>query len=287
MKFLFERRLASEPGTEFYYNGGLSLSISWLIEKYAGMSVDKFAEKYLFSPLGISEYRWENVAGGLIDTDGGLHLKAMDQAKLGYLFLKGGVWEDQQVVSEEWVRKSTEMQIHNLDGPDYGYQWWGGRFHASHTSHNSYLASGHGGQKILVFPDHALVMVLNQEVFSNSYGHLNFLAIVSDYLIPSLSANIPEREIIDIAQEELLTLEGHYSFADMDEFIDVQAGEGLLVLRSSDGQQNEFSPVSSNTYVARIMDLFDVQIEFEADAEGRGFALISNFGYTSKRFIRH
>ena len=277
---------SGEPGTEFYYNGGLSLSISYLIEKYAGMSVDRFAEKYLFGPLGINEYRWENVAGGLIDTDGGLHLKAVDQAKLGYLFLKRGVWEDQQLVSEEWVHKSTEMHIHNIDGPDYGYQWWGGIFHASQTSYPSYLASGHGGQKILVFPDQALVMVLNQEVFSNPYGHLNFLAIVCDYLIPSLSANIPEPEIIDIAQEKLLTLEGHYTFADMDEFVDVQAGEGLLVLRSSDGQQTEFSPVSANSYVARIMDLFDVQIEFEADSEGRGFVLISNFGYTSKRFIQ-
>jgi CubicO group peptidase (beta-lactamase class C family) len=83
MKFLFERKLIHKPGTEFYYNGGLSLAISYLIETYTGKSVDRFAEAYLFKALGIQEYHWEAVTGGLIDTDGGLHLKPMDQAKLG------------------------------------------------------------------------------------------------------------------------------------------------------------------------------------------------------------
>lgn len=287
MKFLFERPLRGEPGTEFYYNGGLSLSISWLIEKYAGMSVDKFAEKYLFNALVIKEYRWENVAGGLIDTDGGLHLSAMDQAKLGYLFLNGGVWDDKQVVPEEWVRESTEMRIHNIEGPDYGFQWWGGEFHSLNFSCKSYLASGHGGQIIMVVPEHSLVVVVNQEVFSNPFGQMNFLAIMSDYLIPALSGKVPERNIIEVRQEELVKLEGNYTFTNPHEFIDVQAGEGMLVLRSSDGQQNEFYPVSANTYVARILDLLDVQIEFQTDAETLGQALVSNFGFTRKSFIRH
>jgi CubicO group peptidase (beta-lactamase class C family) len=94
MKFLFEKKLVQNPGSEFYYNGGLSLSISYLIEKYTKMSVDDFAEEYLFIPLGIIDYRWTKVENGLIDTDGGLHLKPIDQAKLGYLFLNNGIWNE-------------------------------------------------------------------------------------------------------------------------------------------------------------------------------------------------
>jgi len=286
MKFLFERRLTSEPGTEFYYNGGLSLSISWLIERYTGMRVDKFAEKYLFNALGITEYRWEKVAGGLIDTDGGLHLKPIDQAKLGYLFLNGGVWHDRQVVSEEWVQKSTQIHYHNADMPDYGYQWWGGRFHAMNETYDTYFASGHGGQIILVLPVHDLVLVLTQQVFSNPYGELNLLAVLSDYLIPALTGETTEREIIDLSQEELSRFEGHYESEDSNEFIDVLVVEGKLVLSSSDGQQNDFYPVSKNTYAARILDLLNVQIEFETDADSNTVTLISEFGYTSKGYSK-
>jgi len=286
MKFLFERKLTCEPGTEFYYNGGLSLSISWLIEKYTGMSVDKFAEEYLFSLLDITDFRWESVSGGLIDTDGGLHVRPMAQAKLGYLFLNGGVWQDTQVVSKEWVHVSTQIQYHNEDMPDYGYQWWGGDFHVKDETYETYLASGHGGQKILVLPEYDLVLVLTQQVFSNPYGDLNFLAIVSDYLIPALIGDIAKSENIELSREELAIYEGHYRTEDSDEFIDVLTGEGMLVLKSSDGQQNEFYPVSKNTYVARILDLFDVQIAFETDADTGKAALLSNFGYSSKRLSR-
>jgi CubicO group peptidase (beta-lactamase class C family) len=113
MNFLFERKLIHKPGKEFYYNGGLSLSISYLIEKYTKMPVDKFAEKFLFEPLSIDNYQWENVANGLIDVDGGLHLKPIDQAKLGYLFLNKGNWKGQQIVSKEWVAISTKMHVKN------------------------------------------------------------------------------------------------------------------------------------------------------------------------------
>jgi hypothetical protein len=135
-------------------------------------------------------------------------------------------------------------------------------------------------------PVHDLVIVLNQQVFSNPFGELNLLAILSDYLIPALSGEIPDREIIDISLEELSRLEGHYESVDSNEFIDVLAEEGKLVLNSSDGQQNDFYPLTKNTFEARILDLLNVKIEFETDSGSNSITLISEFGYTSKRFSR-
>jgi len=286
MKFLFERELVSPPGSQFYYNGGLSLSMSWLIERHTGMKVDQFAEKYLFGPLAITKYQWEEVAGGIIDTDGGLHLTPMDQAKLGYLCLNGGRMNDTQVVSEEWIRASTQVHFHNVDMPDYGYQWWGGDFHCMNQAIPSFLASGHGGQAILVMPDFELVMVLNQQVFSNPYGQLNLLSILSDYLIPAITGDNPEPEVIPMTQEKLASFAGHFESEDGDEFIDVQAGHGKLVLMTSNGQQDDFYPVSDQAFVGRILDIFSVQVEFVPDGDSHSLILLSNFGYTSKRLTR-
>lgn len=298
MKFLFDRKLIHEPGTEFYYNGGLSLAISWLIESWTGKSVDRFAETYLFNALGIKDYRWEEVSGGLIDTDGGLHLKPLDQAKLGYLFLNDGIWQGKQLVSGQWVKECTSVQHLNMDMPDYSYQWWCGDFYVLDKAYYTYMASGHGGQKILVVPELELVMVITQQVFSNPYGDLNFIAMLSDYIIPSLTGGKRSPEKISLPQEDLARFEGNYEALNRDDFVDVEAAEDRLVLRSSDGQVNEFFPMAGDTlaggdalagedaFYGRIMDLITVQIRFETDPLTGAASMHSNFAYSSREFYR-
>ena len=286
MKFLFERPLVSEPGREFYYNGGLSLSISWLIEKYTGMKVDKFADKYLFNALGIKDYRWEKVAGDLIDTDGGLHMKPMDQAKLGYLFLNKGKWNGIQLLSEEWIRVSTQMHVEVPEGPDYGYQWWGGNFHSKNLSFQSYLASGHGGQKILVIPEYDLIVVLSQQVFSNPFGDLNFLATLISYIGPAISGETSEYKFLDLTEEELAIWTGRYMSPCKEHFIDVCARQGSIELRTSSGEINEFYPVSKNIFVCRILDLLEISVEFQMDEPSEISTLVSNFGYRGIQYTR-
>lgn len=284
MKFLFEKKLVHTPGSDFYYNGGLSLSISWLIQKYTGMRVDQFAEKHLFKALGIKNYQWERVEGGLSDTDGGLHLTLADQAKLGYLFLKGGKWQGRQIVSEEWVRETVHVQQLNAGMPDYGYQWWCGEFHAMGRKFNTYMASGHGGQKVLVLPDYNTVVVIAQQVFHNDYGDLNFLAILSDYIIPSLTEEIHVNDRIVLSRNELEKYEGRYLSECEEEYIDAMAGDGHLILNSSNGEQNEIIAINDLLFAARIMELLTVQIEFLTGEDDKISGFSSRFGYSEREF---
>jgi len=286
MRFLFDRSVVSSPGSEFYYNGGLSLAISYLIEEYTNMSVDRFAETYLFKPLGIDEYRWEELANGLIDTDGGLHLEPIDQSKLGYLFLKEGLWRDEQLVSKEWVNEITKVQHRNADMPDYSYQWWCGDFYVKNEGYFTYFASGHGGQKILVMPDFDLVVVLTQQVFSNPFGDFNFIAILSDYVLPALTGDSASNEIINIRQKDLAKFEGHYTRDNSTEFMDILAVEGKLFLSSSDGQELELSPVGENLFESRILDILNVQFEFVTDTDANRVFINTNFGYRKLQFSR-
>jgi CubicO group peptidase (beta-lactamase class C family) len=129
------------------------------------VSLDLFAERYLFSPLGITDYFWQKVGNGAVNTYGGLRLRPRDMAKIGQLFLDGGRWQGQQVVSEEWVAESTKLRIGNafpgwVKADGYGYQWWLETFEVGPRRYSSYSARGRGGQYIIVVPELKLVVVV-------------------------------------------------------------------------------------------------------------------------------
>jgi len=227
------------------------------------------------------------VFNGLIDTDGGLHLRPIDQAKLGYLFLQKGRWRGRQLVSEEWVSASTKMHVDNTDQPDYGYQWWGGDFHYQDKTYRTYFASGHGGQKVIVFPDYNLIVVISQQVFDNPLGDLNFIAILDNYIIPALSGQQKQETVISLTAADLNNYIGRYFSEDRSEFIDVESDGNKLILTSSNGDRNEFYPVGEQTFTARILDLVNVRVKFGVDENGRATTLQSKFGYKDLQFSKN
>jgi CubicO group peptidase (beta-lactamase class C family) len=164
-RYVLEKPIATTPGTKFVYNSGISLMLGEIIYKASGLRADKFAGRYLFSPLGITNYSWGKAPNGVVNTLGGLALRPRDMAKIGCLFLNGGRWQGKQIVSEKWVKESTKQQIGASQLPTwfladgYGYQWWLGSFHVRGQTIGSYSARGRGGQFIIVFPTLQMVAV--------------------------------------------------------------------------------------------------------------------------------
>jgi CubicO group peptidase (beta-lactamase class C family) len=164
-RYVLERPIATMPGTKFVYNSGISLMLGEIIYKVSGLRADKFAERYLFSPLGITNYFWGKAPNDVVNTLGGLALRPRDMAKIGCLFLNGGRWQGKQIVSEKWVKESTKQQIGASQLPTrfladgYGYQWWLGSFHVRGQTIGSNSARGRGGQFIIVFPTLQMVAV--------------------------------------------------------------------------------------------------------------------------------
>lgn len=164
-RYVLEKPMETTPGKKFVYNGGVSLLLGEIVRKASGLPVDKFAERYFFSPLGITNYFWKKTSSGLANTFGGLGLRSCDMAKIGQLFLNGGRWNGEQIVSAEWIKKSTMEHVGagqfpswvNADG--YGYQWWLQSFQVGQKRYGSYSARGRGGQYILVFPELEFVAV--------------------------------------------------------------------------------------------------------------------------------
>lgn len=156
VRYALELPVVAEPGTIFQYNSGMSITLGRLVHNATGLTTDAFAEEYLFGPLGITDYYWYSYPDGTFQTGGGLWLRPRDMAKFGMLYLNGGRWGDQQVVSQAWVEESVQQ---HAPGVGYGYQWWLGYYAVGGRVIEGYSARGRGGQYIFVLPDADLVVV--------------------------------------------------------------------------------------------------------------------------------
>ncbi|MBI4790133.1 MAG: serine hydrolase [Chloroflexi bacterium] len=152
VQFVLDRPMKEQPGTGFNYNSGGAHLVSAILQKATGMSELAFAQEYLFKPLGISDVSWTADPNGIYRGEDGLELTARDMAKIGYLYLKGGAWDGQQIVTSDWIQQSSRKHIPATGELSYGYQWWAQPF-------NAYNAAGRGSQYIFVLPDLDLVVV--------------------------------------------------------------------------------------------------------------------------------
>jgi CubicO group peptidase (beta-lactamase class C family) len=185
VEFVLNLPLTHDPGTHFAYNSGLPHVLSAVLEQVTGMSTAAYAEQVLFGPLGITDYDWETDRQGITNGGWGLWLAPHDMAKLGTLYLHDGVWEDEPIVSPDWVEAATAPHIDATDpGERYGYLWWLGA-HESFT----YSARGLGGQYIFVIPDYDLVVVITSDPEPGT-GNLP-KDLLADYILPAVDSDEP------------------------------------------------------------------------------------------------
>ena len=163
--FVLGYPMDSDPGTVWEYNSGASVLLGKIVQVATGQRIDAWAKEQLFDPLGIQDFYWKITPSGEVDTEGGLYLSAQDLARIGYLFLRGGMWGDQRILSEDWVRASTAPIVTDIQpengrtDPGYGYQWWVPDHDGENTS--VFAGNGYGGQFLLVAPDYDIVAVFN------------------------------------------------------------------------------------------------------------------------------
>lgn len=157
IQFTLNQPMDTIPGTKWVYNSGASQLMSGIIKKATGLYIDEYAEKHLFTPLGIKNYHWKKTPAGYTDTEGGLYLEAQDLAKIGFLMLREGKWEGQQIISSEWVKKSVTKQVSFDKEKGYGYQWW----RDDQDGIEIWACHGFGNQYLLVFPKFETIAVVN------------------------------------------------------------------------------------------------------------------------------
>lgn len=200
MKFALDRKVVSEPGTKFVYDSPGMHLLSGILQSSTGMSELEFARSNLFEPLGIKDVIWQEDPQGYSRGWGDLFMHPRDAAKLGYLWLNGGVWEGRQIVSKEWVENSVKTQIKTGTDDDYGYGWW---VMPQEATGAEYAAVGRGGQRVHVIPGLDVIIVTTGGGFELD----NIMPYIEPSLIdPSkpLAANPEGVERLNSALSEIL-----------------------------------------------------------------------------------
>jgi CubicO group peptidase (beta-lactamase class C family) len=168
LKYILSKPVSDSLYVHFNYNSGCPMIIAGIIEKAAQMRLDRFAEKYLLEPLGITDYRWIKDSTGFCHAGGGLYMKPADMVKIGLLVMNQGMWKNQQIISENRIRKIIHPCIAaNFGEREYGYFWRINKYALNQGRTVTVVsAEGAGGQKLYIFPDYKLVVAFTERNYT-------------------------------------------------------------------------------------------------------------------------
>lgn len=164
--FALSLPMAGDPGeTAAYCSTGIHL-VGGVVAKATGRPLKRFFHESLAEPLQITDYRLNLSPTGTVYMGGGLQLRPRDFLKLGQVYLDGGVWRGQRLVSKDWVEASFSPQSSLGDPDNYGFAWWRYTYEYDGRQFETYSASGNGGQILMVVPGLELVIMMN----AGNYG---------------------------------------------------------------------------------------------------------------------
>jgi CubicO group peptidase (beta-lactamase class C family) len=182
IQYSLDMAMADSAGGKGQYCSSNPIILGRIIEKATKMYLPDFAKQTLFNGLGIKNFQWNFKPDSTsAETFCQIYLRSRDMAKLGQLYLNKGLWNGQQILTKNWVEQSLANHS-KVAGLDYGYLWWTKGLEVNGTMVYGKLAQGNGGQKIYLYPENNLVVVVTA-------GHYNQQSpvheIVAKYILPS------------------------------------------------------------------------------------------------------
>lgn len=179
---------------EFKYSDSSAHLLSGIISNTTNMTTREFTNKFICSKIGMTEIpdlemksfnvndilftkekSWLKDKQGITIGGWGLTLTLNDMANFGLLYLNNGIYSNEIIISENWIKKTLKDYSTN-----YGYLWW-----LKNTKlYKSYYALGTGGNIIACIPDYNLVIAISSEVTRDNIN--NRWQLIDEFIIPYL-----------------------------------------------------------------------------------------------------
>jgi CubicO group peptidase (beta-lactamase class C family) len=179
--------LVRPAGEWHYFTAGVVL-LGDILNKTVPEGLDKYADQKLFKPLHITKYKWQYTPQHVPNTAGGIRMNALDFAKYGQLYKNGGKWNGKQIIPVGWVKK-TFTKYKSIPGRKdefYGYLFWNKKYIIKDKAYETFYCAGNGGNKIYIFTDQPLVVVITATAYGASYAHTQEDKMMTDYILPAV-----------------------------------------------------------------------------------------------------
>ena len=148
-------------GEQFNYADGDPHIVSAILQRQTGKTTKNWAEKVLFSKLGMKNYDWAVYKDGITMGGFGIMTTPREMARIGHLVLNKGNYNGQQIVNSAWIEEMTSVKVPkkkvNTNGTSFGYFWW------IDESRDMVFMWGKGGQFVLIKPSKNLVVVMTAD----------------------------------------------------------------------------------------------------------------------------
>ncbi len=156
------RALVREPGSYWDYENYDTLLAVLAMKNTLGddKTYQEFPRRALLDKLGmrntlVSADRFHDF---ILSSQ--VYTNARDLARFGLLYLQGGVWNGEQIISRDWIDfVTTPAPATAGRGSFYGGQWWLVPDDRNDVPDSAYATSGNRGQYVIVVPTHDLVIV--------------------------------------------------------------------------------------------------------------------------------
>ncbi|MEE9265683.1 MAG: serine hydrolase domain-containing protein, partial [Gammaproteobacteria bacterium] len=190
LTYTYMNPLAFEPGEKMGYADLGIYMVGELVRRVSGQSLDQFARERIFEPLGMDNsfyivpeseqsrvaLRAEGIHGEMYNTrdfmerpspSGGAYLTALDTARFGQMYLKGGTYGEARILSSSTVASMTRNHIPGLSAKildmtfpeaSWGLGWSVGHVYKGRVYGEELLAptyfnhGGYGGVELWIDP---------------------------------------------------------------------------------------------------------------------------------------
>ena len=173
-----------------YFTAG-AVVLGDILNKAVPNGLEKYADEKLFQPLGITNYKWQITPTNVPNTAGGFQMNSLDNARYFQLYMDDGLYKEKQILSKSWVDASLtkHVSIPDTKNEAYGYLLWNKTYMVNDQPLEAFYASGNGGNKLMIFKDLGVTIVITATAYGQPYMHQQADEIIEDYLLPSIVRN--------------------------------------------------------------------------------------------------
>jgi CubicO group peptidase (beta-lactamase class C family) len=164
------------PGSYWFYSNWDFNVAGAIFEQETGRGIFEAFDALIAKPVGMQDY---GPRDGMYEPRSGFggaqgrsvsnypayvfRLSARDMARFGLLYLRGGRWQDHQLIPEEWVTRTTKTDRPTSEYGGHEFFWWisvdGRLYPGVDVGEGAYAAHGAGGHYITIMPQYDVVVI--------------------------------------------------------------------------------------------------------------------------------